>query len=313
MANIAITNYCNLQCPYCFADKFIKEEDKEMISLEQLSTILEFLSKSSTGRVGLIGGEPTLHPRFSDILDLVNKFCVMYKTRCVVFTNGINLYDYARNIGGNIGCLVNANHPDIIGASKWESLKKSLDRVQLCAGSDSITLGINLYPDMIDYDYIFELLKRYKRTRVRTSYVAPTCQFSNIDKHEYYEEAKNIFIPFVERAKSEGITVRLDCNHIPRCYFKEGELSLIDSVVEGFHTYCEPVVDITPDMKFTACFGAYELFDLRDFDNMLEVERFLRYKKLYPLAEANCSGKCSTCNKHQNLSCQGGCLAFAGR
>ena len=88
---------------------------------------------------------------------------------------------------------------------------------------------------------------------------------------------------------------------------------MIDSTTEGFHDYCEPVVDITPDFKATACFGAYELYSLDKFENIQQVERFLRYKKLYPLSEANISGGCEECLKHQNLSCQGGCLAFSNK
>ena len=88
---------------------------------------------------------------------------------------------------------------------------------------------------------------------------------------------------------------------------------MIDTVVDGFHTYCEPVVDITPDFRATACFGAYELFDLDRFENIQEVKRYLRFKKLYPLTQENSSGTCSTCSKFDNLSCQGGCLAFSNK
>ena len=38
MPNIAITNYCNLRCPYCFAEDFTQQE-KEEISDEQLINI----------------------------------------------------------------------------------------------------------------------------------------------------------------------------------------------------------------------------------------------------------------------------------
>jgi len=39
MANIAVLNYCNLKCPYCFANEFI-EENKQFITDEQLDDIL---------------------------------------------------------------------------------------------------------------------------------------------------------------------------------------------------------------------------------------------------------------------------------
>ena len=185
--------------------------------------------------------------------------------------------------------------------------------MRLCSALDNFNFGVNLYYTLTDYDYIFELALLYNKEQLRVSYVAPTCEFSTIDKYEYYTKAKEIFLPFVEKAKSNGIRLHLDCNHIPRCYFNEEELSLIDTIVDGFHTYCEPVIDVTPDFRATACFGAYELFDLDRFENIQEVERYLRFKKLYPLTQSNSSGTCSTCTKFDNLSCQGGCLAFSNK
>lgn len=313
MANIALINYCNLNCPYCFANDYITEEEKHAITMEELDRILEFLSRTRVGRVGLIGGEPTIHPEFDKILKRISEFCKTYNTRASIFTNGIRLYDYARLIDDNMGCLVNLNHPDVVGKSNWDNIIRSLDRMKLCSNIDRVTLGINLYSTMRGYDYLFDTALKYKKDCVRVSYVAPTNQCSSVDKDEYYNNAKEIFIPFVEKAKSLGIRVHLDCNHIPRCYFTEKELDIIESVVDGYHEYCEPVVDITPDFKGTACFGAYKLYDLSGFDNILEVERYLRFKRLFPLSEANNSGKCSTCNKHDNLSCQGGCLAFVNK
>lgn len=313
MANIAINNYCNLQCPYCFANRYITEEEMQSITMEQLEYILEFLGRSSVGRVGIIGGEPTLHPNFSQIITRVAEFCKEHNTHCSIFSNGIQLHKFARLITDNVTCLVNVNSPEVIGESNWKLLIKSLDRIKLCSGLENINLGVNLYSTLTDYGFIFDLALNYCKDHIRVSYVAPTCSFSKVDKDEYYTNAKQIFLPFVDRAIKEGVRVKLDCNHIPRCYFTEEELQKVDSIVDGFHDYCEPVIDITPEFKATACFGAYELFDLSKFENIHQVERYLRYKKLYPLSESNCTGKCNTCAKHENLSCQGGCLAFANR
>ena len=61
MANIMINEICNLRCPYCFADEFVNKNPKEM-SMEDFDTALNFaLSSGYDERIGLIGGEPTLH------------------------------------------------------------------------------------------------------------------------------------------------------------------------------------------------------------------------------------------------------------
>lgn len=310
MANIAILNYCNLQCPYCFANKFITEEEKQLITMEQLENILNFLSRSKLNRVALIGGEPTIHPQFSQILERVIKFTQERKIRCTVFSNGIKLGEYAR-LFLKSGCLINLNHPEIIGEAKWNELERSLKKLKACGSMQNMNFGINLYPDMIDYDYIFDLAKSYGKDSIRCSYVAPTCEYQNVDKKQYYTEAKDLFIPFVNKAKSLGIRVRLDCNNIPMCYFTPEELAEINDNIEGWKTFCNPVVDISPDMKGTACFGAYNLVDLNQFNNLEEAERYFMLKEMYPRAQNNTSGGCISCDKFKNLSCQGGCLAFS--
>lgn len=98
---------------------------------------------------------------------------------------------------------------------------------------------------------------------VRCSYVAPTCNYNNIDKDEYYLNAKNLFLNFVKDCENEQIEVHLDCNNIPLCYFSEEEKIILNKNVTGWHSLCNPVIDITPDMKATACFGAYDLIDLK--------------------------------------------------
>lgn len=45
MSNIAIVNYCNLKCPYCFAEDMIKEENTFM-SLNDYNKLLDFILKN---------------------------------------------------------------------------------------------------------------------------------------------------------------------------------------------------------------------------------------------------------------------------
>ena len=64
MANILLTYSCNLRCPYCFANEFVGKENTD-ITIENLLKVVSFITRTGPANIGLIGGEPTLHPGYS--------------------------------------------------------------------------------------------------------------------------------------------------------------------------------------------------------------------------------------------------------
>ena len=60
--SIALTNACDLSCKYCFAPK-----TGGTLEFERVSAWLRELDAHGALGVGFGGGEPTLHPRFSDL------------------------------------------------------------------------------------------------------------------------------------------------------------------------------------------------------------------------------------------------------
>jgi 7,8-dihydro-6-hydroxymethylpterin dimethyltransferase len=90
LANVDLTNRCNLTCPVCFANAnvagYIYEPD-----LEQVRTMLNTLrgERPVDGRVvQFSGGEPTIHPQFFQILSMARE---MGFTHIQAATNGIEL------------------------------------------------------------------------------------------------------------------------------------------------------------------------------------------------------------------------------
>ena len=66
MANIMMTDVCNLRCPYCFANEFVNKDTNE-ISEENFRKAVDFIvGDGSHSSVGLIGGEPTVHSHFEE-------------------------------------------------------------------------------------------------------------------------------------------------------------------------------------------------------------------------------------------------------
>lgn len=88
MPNIVITNNCNLNCSYCFTRNKINNVN-DFISIEELYNILKFLNNEKN--IGLIGGEPTLHPDFENIV----KILAEQNKNILLFTNGVYLLNYS--------------------------------------------------------------------------------------------------------------------------------------------------------------------------------------------------------------------------
>lgn len=314
MANIAIVNYCNLKCPYCFADDMIQEH-MSSITIDDFRKILQFLSRTPKNHVGIIGGEPTLHPNFIEILKETNKYCKECNTDATLFTNGIELEKFMPYLGDRIGILINCNSPEYQSVELFKKQRETLDHLNDLSWFDrKANCGCNIHPGLTDYSYIWDIVDRYHLNHLRTSVVSPAAQYVSwrSDKEGYYKFMKPIFIKFCEDAVKHQCRLNIDCGHIPFCYFTAEEKELVASICDSFDNgFCEPVVDITSDFKATACFGSWDPIDIRDFENLFELERYLLIKKSYPRVEANCTGKCTTCKKHKLLQCQGGCLGFA--
>ena len=313
MPNIALLNYCNLNCPYCFANKFI-EEEKQLLSIEQLDNILNFLSQEITSiqKIGLIGGEPTLHPQFEQILIKIINFCNMYNIKKpIVFSNGILIKKYAKFFANDATLLLNLNSPNVIGEENWDKILDGIDFLGILGALKyNTTFGFNIYPTMKDYEYIFKLAKKYNQPKIRCSYVAPANNFLTKNKEEYYINGKKIFLDICDMALQYNIQLKLDCNRIPLCYFNDIEQKKINNICTNNITWCNPIIDITPDFKATCCFGTYNTVDLTDFNNIEEVKRYFLFNETYPRIKQNNLERCKSCKKFSNYICSGGCLGF---
>lgn len=324
MPNIALTTYCNLHCPYCFADTMIQTEDIKNISLDKFKDICHWIlkdkPKNEIGHIGLIGGEPTLHPQFKEILSIMENIFIKEKCEGILFTNGVYLEKFLPYIPEKLHILINVNTPDAMNEEQWNKMNSTLDEIySLGWFKNKVIIGCNICMEIDNYDFLWSIVDKYGLRNVRVSVTAPTKEEYKQDKDKYYQTMLPKFVNFVKEAKKHSVKLNRDCNQIPDCYYENIEdLQLVKQICRNENenedkkqAHCGPVVDITPDFTASACFGAYEIVDCNLFNKYSDLEYYLLNKIIMPKFINNCTGKCSTCKKHELFTCQGGCLAFS--
>jgi len=88
LAIVEINEACNLSCPVCFADSSVKRAGHR--SLGEVEAMLDAVvaSEGEPDLVQLSGGEPTIHPRFFDIVAAAKRRPIRH---LMVNTNGLRI------------------------------------------------------------------------------------------------------------------------------------------------------------------------------------------------------------------------------
>lgn len=86
-----LTHRCNLQCDYCYNNSGLHNSDPEMCYADIFRSIMRLNQVYGMKSMTLSGGEPLLHKRFSDIVNLLYGLNI----HTYVITNGTLLNDYS--------------------------------------------------------------------------------------------------------------------------------------------------------------------------------------------------------------------------
>jgi len=315
MANIVLTGKCDLKCPYCFADEFIKEKS-ESISVDAFLKALDF--SVPDGAVGLIGGEPLIYENIDTVLDILKHDSRFY--RVMIYTNGISIDKHIDKLTDRKNhLLINLNSPDVIGKARFDRIISNIDALSERGMRENITLGINVYEENQDFTYFCNTLRDFFFKKARISVAIPR------DKSEgalnYFTRMKPTLLKLYAQLKEIGVAPCYDCNAVPKCIFTEDELEFIKTLpyvsemerelLLGERSVCAPIVDIYPDLTAKRCFGCFDYsVPIKNFKSINDLKNhfFLAIdsKKVHTLS----CNTCADCYKHNTFSCFGGCLCY---
>lgn len=334
MANLVINTYCNLKCPYCFAEDEKQTYMNQEMTMEDFKKATEWITQTDN-KVGIIGGEPTLHSRFGEyLMYLINNPKIDIIT---LYTNGTNLDKYLTLLSNHkVRLLVNLNHPNVVGGQ--EKLDKILNSVNKLIqmkkengiDEEQITLGINLYTPEQDYKYFISALEHFNMCVCRMSVsIENVKDLDNHDALDYFVKMKPLLINFLTDLIKIGCVTTEDCNFIPKCIFEEQELDSINAELhrvarkhnipferaEICQRSCSldigAPLDIHPDLTCSKCFGCseYDKQNIFKYDSWQHVSQYF-YKSITTFAlTIPLSKKCSTYCKYYS-ECYAGCMKY---
>lgn len=319
MPNVMLTKRCNLSCPYCFANDFVGRPSEGDMPVPVFREILAFLlGDGSVKNIGLIGGEPTCHRQFGDILTLVSGEEQL--ERVTLYTNGVLLGNHLKQLEDEKFCvLINCNEPDRMGRH-WETLVSTLEKIKASSLKQRVTLGINFYKPELDYAFILELADRFAPETLRVSVSVPNQEDYGYDPLAYFALMKPCILAFFEELKQRNVIPFFDCNVFPPCMVTTADIRQFAQWgdrnpflrLKSRTSGCKPVIDIMDDMTAVRCFGlsAYTKVPIREFATFTDLmQYYLRRVDAYAVNTYH-SGRCADCYQYKAMRCSGGCLVY---
>jgi len=316
MANVAISGVCNLRCPYCFAGSYLaasREQGAAFIDAAAFEQRLDFLVRSGIPEARLIGGEPTLHPAFPDLVARARARGL----HVVVFTHGLmppRALDCLAGLPAD-ACtvLVNMNAG---AASARPDPAEAAQRIEtLIRLGGRATPGFTIYrPDFDLAGLLPVVLGTGCRPAIRLGLAQPMLGGGNAYLHpKQYRAAGARIAAFAREAAAAGVALQFDCGFV-RCMFTEQELAVLEQGGSDFAPRCSPILDLDLAGAASHCFPLTGIVEAPVGPGATAQDlRAALARETAPYRLAGIYARCSGCPEKARGACTGGCLAVTMR
>jgi len=298
--HIALTYKCNVKCPFCYADEFQGE-----MSIEDFKKVLNWFKKQNIRKISLIGGEPTIHKDFKEIINILKeeKFTVTYITNGTFDKETSELMNF--NPKNNF--FINISIPKTFQKIYEKNIDCNLRNIK------NATVRYNIIDYDEDYKKVIDLCKKYNKKRISYALIAPNMNKKN--KYIAIKETKK-FIPlltnFIKDCKKENIKTEM-ARPLPMCLFNKEEKEFLQKN-GNLYFDCNPskqVIVINPDLSVFPCVSV----NIKG-PNLLTFKNFKEFHQYYKKTIDNLKFKnylfpeCKTCIYNKRRQCCGGCLNY---
>jgi hypothetical protein len=272
---------------------------------------LDFLARSGVSEATLLGGEPTLHPRFCDMVDraLERGFSVL------VLSGGIipekSLRHIERAPAGQVAVMLNVVPPgDSFSQRERDKQAEVMRRI-----GPQVALGLNIDHPATPLDFLLEWIAEYNLERaVRLGLAHPIVDGHNTFLHPRdYPAVGRRVAEFALRARAASVHLEFDCGWVP-CMFPEGALAELGLTPREVGLRCNPILDVLPGRQTISCYPlaaiAREALPVSQ-DGAWLAQKFT--ERIAPYRPMMLYRHCSSCDWLARGECTGGCVAGSMR
>jgi len=319
-ANVMVTNYCNQNCSFCFANDLMKDKTigSEM-SLKDYKSVINKIKENdeNTRIIKLFGGEPTLHSQFDKIV----QYALRFFPQVHIYTNGIfsekadkHLQNYFKTKTPRISFCFNITTP---GFQNNEKIRKLVSgRIMKYKKVTSVTLSITIDPDFNIENFVKKINKNIfdKKTLIRIGASNPIAKRKNHYSTNQFSKMGATVVTLVKKlhAINHDLGFFLDCGFV-RCMFnKKQEKFLINTGLRPAKGCYYGNIDYLANMEAIPCYSLSTMYKLslkrqniHDVIIKFALKEYL-YGKKYMLDQ------CKRCKYfgYEKGQCSGPCLAL---
>jgi cyclic pyranopterin phosphate synthase len=277
---VSVTDRCNLRCRYCMPEKMTFMPRSDILSFEEITTIVRNFVELGIRRVRITGGEPLSRRNIVDLIGMLSDIDGIQDL--AMTTNGVLLAPMANELKQagltrlNIS-LDTVNGPLFNEMTRWGNIEPVLEGLEAArgAGFDPIKVNAVLIRGMNDGESLAELI----RFTGSNGYVLRFIEYMPLGVDDFWDTKRFLSMDETWRAvESQGfrITAMPDAaerpvGEGPARYWHVTTPESSEPIIIGFiaaltHNFCEQCnrVRLTADGRVRECLTAGGRLSLRD-------------------------------------------------
>jgi hypothetical protein len=309
--NLAPTLACQLSCAYCVSAGIEARSDTTR-SWSDLISILDWARERGVRRVGLTGGEPTVYPRFTDLLrEIGRRGLELYlATNGLMSAEALSRLVEARPLGVSLHLA-----PDVRSEGRFALFRRAAEA--LVGAGVSVALRVNLVSPTDDVEALASVAADLGVGEMRAAVPIPNAGRRNAfvtvgSLGEYGVMIDRLIVA----ARRKGVSVVL-CKPFPICALPErsgrsllagGSLAVNCPV--HLSDYTNNLV-VWPNRSYSPCLGVNTVVerDVTEFAALAQAA--FAYRPLIDrLTHEPVLQTCLRCPLWSGARCLGGCLSY---